>query len=627
MEYSGLNEAQAAAVRSDHPRILTLAGAGTGKTRVLTHRIARLYEDGVKPEEMLALTFTRAAGAEMKERIIQLIGEDGRDIFCNTFHAWAVKLIRQYAYRMGYTPAFSIYDTEDKTAIIDQIITDLQYQVKTKDVLDAMDKNTLYRVPLPAGDVENIIKEYTFRCKKNNAVDLDGLITGVQYLLTDSSIRDAVRERWPYIFVDEFQDTDHRQMSILDAIDPKNLFVVGDDFQSIYGFRGADVSIIMGLAEDPEYQVVKLEENYRSTAPIVTAANRLIKHNNQTEKILRNDREGPEIEIYETSRKEFEYERIIDLIALITQSTSGITVEDGKVISYSETKGLNFKDIAILGRTNKQIQEVAEALQEASIPCVIRTKSADCMESQDAKKLFAWMEAYLNPKNDAAIESVLNWPDTTVRTREKQKAEMFMLENNCSLKTALEATETAVGFLDVFRYIKEVVWENYDDDEEPSAVDLFDIIVENTGIEDEYHTKGLTNRIRTIIEIRANLVSWQEHQVEIGEPFTAAAWLEHYRMRMLETDRKEENDEDAVQIMTAHGSKGLEFEAVIIIGCNNKSFPLGKGDIEEERRLFYVAMTRAKKYLYLTRSKTRTIWGDKTEEAEPSVFLNEIYDL
>lgn len=607
MDYRGLNEAQAAAVRSDHPRILTLAGAGTGKTRVLTHRIARLYEDGLKPDEMLAMTFTRAAGAEMKERIIQLIGDDGRDIFCNTFHAWAVKLIRQYAFRLGYTESFSIYDTEDKTSIIDQIITDLQYPVKTKDVLDSMNKNTLYRVPFPKGDVENIVKEYTFRCKKNNAIDLDGLISCVQYLLTDRSIRNAVRERWPYIFVDEFQDTDHRQMYILDAINPHNLFVVGDDFQSIYGFRGADVSIIMGMAENPEYQVVKLEENYRSTAQIVSAANTLIKHNHQTEKILRNDREGPEIRLTGSQDKE---EELRFLSSIINR--------------FHEKAGINYKDIAILGRTNKQIQEAEEALQEAGIPCVIRTKSADCMESQDAKKLFTWMEAYLNPKNDAAVESILNWPDTTVQPREKQKAEMFALENDCSLKTALEATETAIGFLNIFCDIHEVRWENYDEDEEISAVDLLDIIIEQTGIIYSYEKNGLTNRIQTIKEISETIRKWQSHQVEIGEPFTAEAWLEHYRMRMLESDRQEENKEDAVQIMTAHGSKGLEFEVVIIIGCNNKSFPLGKGDIEEERRLFYVAITRAKKYLHLTRSKTRTIWGDKTEEEEPSVFLKEM---
>ena len=609
MEYSGLNKAQADAVRSDHHRILCLAGAGTGKTRVLTHRIARLYEDGVKPEEILALTFTRAAGAEMKERIIQLIGDDGKDIFCNTFHAWAVRLIRQYAYRLGYTPAFTIYDTEDKISIIEQIIKDLQYKVDVKKVLEAMDKSTLYRVPLPEGDITGIVKEYTFRCKKNNAIDLDGLIAAVEYLLTDESVQSSVRAKWPYIFVDEFQDTDHRQMGILDAINPQNLFVVGDDFQSIYGFRGADVSIIMNMAEDPEYEVIKLEENYRSTSPIVDAANSLIKHNNQTEKILRNDRKGPEIECESVINPESEWELIHTILEYLHK------------YNY-----IAYKDIAILGRTNKQIQTAAEALTAAGIPNVVRTKSADCMESHDAKKIFAWMEAFLNPQNDAAIESVLNWPEQTIRPREKQLAEMYALTNECRLKTALEATETAVKFLDIFSDMQYVRWENYDEDEEISAVDLFDIVVEQTAIVYIYHEKGLTNRIQTIREIDDTIRTWQEHQVEIGEPYTAAAWLEHYRTRMLETDRQEESHEDAVQIMTAHGSKGLEFEAVIIIGCNQKSFPLGKGDIEEERRLFYVAVTRAKKYLYLTRSTMRNTWGDKTEEAEQSIFISEMFN-
>lgn len=615
MKYDGLNEAQAAAVRSDHPRILCLAGAGTGKTRVLTHRIARLYEDGVHPDQMLALTFTRAAGAEMKERIIQLIGEDGRDIFCNTFHAWAVKLIRQYAYRLGYTPAFTIYDTDDKTAIIDQIIKDLQYDTKTKAVLDAMDKSNLYRVPFPEGDIENIVKEYTFRCKKNNAIDLDGLISAVGYLLQDEIIQRSVRETWPYIFVDEFQDTDHRQMDILDAINPENLFVVGDDFQSIYGFRGADVSIIMNMAENPEYEVVKLEENYRSTEPIITAANRLIKHNNQTEKVLRNDRKGPEIRLADMPSPEEEMLACIDII----DSIHNRFIEDWQGLD------IPYKDIAILGRTNKQIQEAAAALTAAGIPNVVRTKSADVLESQEAKKLFAWMEAILNPRDDATIEIVLNWPETTIQPREKNNVEMYMLSNDCSFKTALEATESAVGFLDMYRDIQEIVWENYDLDEEISAMDLFEYVTAGTGIVENYHDKGLINRINTIYELRDTIQSWQDHQVDIGEPYTAAAWLERYRMRMLEAVNKQEEHEDAVQIMTAHGSKGLEFEAVIIIGCNNKSFPLGRGDIEEERRLFYVALTRAKKYLYLTRSRQKSVvWGNMPKEEEESIFLQEM---
>lgn len=624
MDYSGLNKAQADAVRSDHNRILCLAGAGTGKTRVLTHRIARLYEDGVKPREMLALTFTRAAGAEMKERIIKLIGDDGRDIFCNTFHAWAVKLIRQYAYRLGYTPAFSIYDTEDKTSIIEQIITELQYDTTAKKVLEAMDNNTLYRVPFPEGDISRIVKEYTFRCKKNNAIDLDGLISAVGFLLQDKVIQDAVRDTWPHIFVDEFQDTDHRQMDILNSINPHNLFVVGDDFQSIYGFRGADVSIIMDMSENAEYEVIKLEENYRSTEPIVSAANRLIKHNNQTEKILRNDREGPALTLITALDNEEEMQLIVEKIGCLILPDVRIS---GNQIWFMCAPKMHLKDIAILGRTNKQIQEAAEALTAAGIPNVIRTKSADAMESNDAKKLFAWMEAVLNPTDDKSIQTVLNWPQMTIQPRERQKAELYQLEHVCSLKTALEATETAIGFLELYNDIQTVIYENYDSEEiaEISAVDLFDIIVENTQIKEIYHENGLNNRIRVIEELSRYLINWQAHQVEIGEPYTAEAWLEKYRLRMLETDKQEvEEEEDAVQIMTAHGSKGLEFEAVIIIGCNQRSFPLNKADIKEERRLFYVAATRAKKYLFLSRSKIRTVWGDKTEEAEESIFISEM---
>lgn len=601
-----LNEAQKQAVESNEKRILCLAGAGTGKTHVLTQRVARIVEEGLaEPWQILCLTFTRAAGAEMKERIIGLIGEEGQDIFCNTYHAWAARILRQYAFRIGLTPEFTIYDQEDRNAIIERIIDELSYKIKVKDVTDAMDKQTLYRVPI-TGDNQKIVEEYRSRCKRHNAIDLDGLIAGLQYLLTDERIQEEIRDRYKYIYVDEFQDTDHRQMEILEAINPNNLFVVGDDFQSIYGFRGADVSIIMSMAENPEYETIKLQENYRSTVPIIDAANSLIKHNNQTEKKLISHREGPETDI---------------IHAVDQEDALNFVCED---IRYLNEKGTHYKDIAILGRTNKQIQAAGAALREAEIPYKIKTTAADVLRTQEAKKLFTWMKAIINPQDDEAIGAIINWPRKTAGRQERLKAEMYALENNCSLYTALCATETATGALEIMQSIKSTIEEEYDENEDVYAFDLLTYVQKEAQINEYFNEQGRTNKISEMEQIDEEVRTWQEKKTAMGEPITAKEWLDYYAMMITEGSLPDKDDTDAVQIMTAHGSKGLEFENVFITDCYQGSFPIKAGEIEEERRLFYVAITRAKSRLVIMCPGEKKTWGNNTEKAEKSQFVDEL---
>ena len=602
-----LNAEQMQAVESNHDRILCLAGAGTGKTKTLTSRIARLYYDGVKPAEMLALTFTRAAGQEMKERVVEMIGEDGKALFCNTFHAWAVKVIRQYAFQIGYTPTFTIYDEEDREDIVKQIIDELQYRVNSKDVIEAMRKKFVYGSSITDADIQSIVSEYNFRIRKNNAIDLDGLLMGLQRLLANSQIRDILRRQWEYVFVDEFQDTDRRQMEILHVLNPKNLFVVGDDFQSIYKFRGADVTIIMDLAENPDYEVIKLEENYRSTDTIVSAANALIKYNNQTEKILKSHRKGAEIKLLEAGTEEEEALRIIDRIEL-----------------HINRDEMRYSDFAILGRTNKQIERIAEALKNAHIPCTVKTAAADVLMSADAKKLFTFMKVMLNPCDDVSITSVLNWPTMYLTHKQKLDVEMFQLENECSLYTALAATGKAERFFEIYHGIEEQIVEDYDLGEEQSAIDLLKYVINASGIMRKYEADGLLSRNRDIESIVQHVARWQEARIATGETFTAEDWLDYYVQRNVEGERVEEHLEDAVQIMTAHGSKGLEFNVVFIAGCNQKTFPMLRGDLEEERRLFYVAITRAKNQLYLTRAAMKAVWGSHEEETEKSMFIEEL---
>ena len=600
-----LNKAQEAAVNSRHPRILCLAGAGTGKTRTLTSRIARLYNEGIKTDQMLALTFTRAAGHEMKQRVIEMIGDEGKDLFCNTFHAFAAKLARRYAYKIGYTPAFTIYDEEDREAMVEQIIEDYGYNVKQKDVIKAIADYNMRSVPIKDNDIRRIHTEYLFRLRKNNAIDLDGLLLQAIRILHDVTVQAAIREQYPYVFIDEFQDTDHRQMEILRLVQPDNLFIVGDDFQSVYKFRGADVSIIMGLAEDPDYEVIKLEENYRSTIPIVTAANNLIKHNNQTEKVLISHREGEEIEQIALLDEYEEKETIEKLI------NAGLVWE-----SYSE--------IAVLGRTNKQIEEIHDHLKASGIPCTIRSRQKEVLKGNDAKKIFGWMDAVMNKRDDNAVEIALNYPLEAATKAERQKAEMFSLEHECSLYTALQATGIGAGFMERHYDIEQRIAADYDEEETVSAYDLFNYVVESLTIREYYRGLGLENRAKEIDRIAEEIQKWQSQQVEIGDTITVEDWMEYYRMRLVDGELQEEDEEDAVQLMTAHASKGLEFDTVIIAGCNQGTFPMTRGDIAEERRLFYVAMTRARNKLILTRAQEKEFYSFRTQNREESVFLNEI---
>lgn len=599
-----LNNEQKEAVFSDKNRILVLAGAGTGKTKTMVSRVARLIEDGTDPGSILLLTFTRAAAMEAKERVIALVGEKGKDIYCNTFHAWAVRVLRQFAYQIWYTPAFTIYDDEDRTDVIAAIIEELQYSIKPQDVLDAMEKHAVYSIPYDDHEIRNIVKEYDFRLRRCNAIDMNGLLSGMQTLLQKETVQELLRSRWSHVLVDEMQDTDHRQMKILDTINPENLFVVGDDFQAIYKFRGADVSIIMGLSESPEYQVIKLEENYRSTHQIVDAANKLIKHNNQTEKVLKAHRNGEEIVQLECS-DEVEEQMTIEGI-IWTAAVPG------------------YDDIAVLGRTNKQIAEIAEYLESAGIPCQIKTAADDVLASRDAKKLFDWMRAILNPTDDVSVASVLNWPTQTITKKESLKVEMFMLEKNCCLYSALGACQKVETFFSTYKSIEDLIAAEYDECEPVAALDMLNYIIEGTNIENFYIGQELHNRNKAIQRIKYAVATWQEAKAAIGESYSAEDWLEYYVMRSTEGDRIEDEKKDAVQVMTAHGSKGLEFDTVIIAGCNQGTFPMLRGgDITEERRLFYVAMTRAKNHLYLTRAKERDFYDFRTDATEPSIFLEE----
>lgn len=597
MNYDMLNPEQIQAVKSNRSRILVLAGAGTGKTATLTSRMVRLYEDGVLPKEMLALTFTKAAGQEMKERVMKQIGPGAKDIFCNTFHAFAVQIVQKYAYLVGYQPFFTIYDEEDKKSVVEGIINDYQYKQKPDDVIEAM-KNMYVRRIYPQGEMRHIIDEYNFQLKRDNALDFDMLLDKLKLLLMDRNVQDYIHSTYTHVFVDEFQDSDHRQLDILSRIDPENLFVVGDDFQSIYSFAGADVSIIMDIAEDPDYEVIKLERNYRSTQQIVYTANSLIKYNNQTEKVLKAERGGLPVTYISANDPEREAFHIAENIHRL--------LDDGKCTA---------RDIAVLTRTNKKAEAMVEALQELAVPAELKTSVRSVLQTSDIKHIMNWMEAVVNPNNDRAVRDCLRWPKSMISRKELMQVEKYALEQNLSLLDGLRALEAGNRFIEVYDSIAV--------NDESATLQMLDI-VGTLEIIKNYMDKKLDNRIRNFNNFKEILVDWELHAEVNGEDKSPLEWIRYYKLVEIDGMTEELQPENYVQVMTAHKAKGLEWDVVFVTGCNEKTFPLLRGDIEEERRICYVAVTRAKEKLFLTRPQTVTIWGNHTQDAEESRFIKEM---
>lgn len=584
IDYNTLNPEQREAVMTDYPRILTLAGAGTGKTQVLTRRIARLWEQGTDPANMLALTFTRAAGAEMKERVIGLIGDDGKRLFCNTFHAFCVELIREQADKIGYEPNFTIYDQSDSMELIAEITSDLKLKASAKAFSDTR-RGKGDRLQLAQRkQAEQIVKEYDYRLKQSNAIDLDGLIPlATSIMERHEAVRAEYRKRYRYVFVDEFQDTDKAQWELVCKwLNPINLFVVGDDFQSIYQFRGSDITIILGLAQDPEWKTVKLERNYRSTQPIITAANALIKHNTQTEKQLTTNKEGVAVEYREPQ-----------------DDTTEIT-EIRERLEKNIEAGIK---TAILTRTNKQIERARELLK--GIP--VNTTSAGANPINDglgAKHLVAWITAICNPQDDSAVKRIASPQMAKYAMLEAEKAQ---LDTNEALIDALRATDVGALFAQTHKAVSEEFIYN----------------LNRGGLHD-----AITALIRqTHFEVGQSVIkaidAWEHEQRKLGEPANAESFLNWVRLCNIAEKPAKELTADQIHLMTVHGSKGLEFDEVYIIGAAQGTFP-SKGNIEEERRLFYVAITRARERLNISRPLTISDWNGTAKATERSQFINEI---
>jgi DNA helicase-2/ATP-dependent DNA helicase PcrA len=648
-----LNESQALAVKHTDGPSLVIAGAGSGKTRVLTFKVAYLISKGVDPFNILALTFTNKAAREMKERIRVLLGNtEAMNVWMGTFHSIFARILRIEAEKIGYTPTFTIYDTDDSKSLLKNILKELQLDPKVYNpsyVLHriSMAKNNLisaYEYSINKEIVEqdkgsgrpfiaDIFANYSHRCKKANAMDFDDILFNTNLLLRNSpEALFKYQKKFRYILVDEYQDTNFAQYLIIKklAADNENICVVGDDAQSIYAFRGASIQNILNFKNDySDYKLFKLEQNYRSTKHIVGAANSLIANNrDQIKKEIWTDNE--------TGNK----------IKVLRATTDG---EEGSLVANAifETKmnhQLQNDAFAILYRTNAQSRSMEEALRKLNIPYRIYG-GLSFYRRKEIKDMLAYFRLTVNPNDEEALFRIINYPvrgigtttlERIIATAATEKISPWELLENARAYGGIlgsAAIQKLENFTVMIKSFKALV-------EKRSAYELARHITTTTGIIKaltEEDTPESINRVDNIEELlnaisdfcensssQLNLVDNQELNTEGIK--TLNIFLQDIA---LITDAEEDNsDTNKVSLMTIHAAKGLEFPYVFVVGIEENLFPgaqsvSSRADLEEERRLFYVAMTRAEKHLTLSYAENRYRWG-VLNYAEPSRFLSEI---
>lgn len=638
-----LNEAQLAPVLQKDGAMIVIAGAGSGKTRVLTYRIAHLMSQGVDPFNILALTFTNKAAREMKNRISKIVGaSEAKNLWMGTFHSIFAKILRFEADKLGYPSNFTIYDTQDSQSVIRAVIKEMYLDkdvYKYKQVYSRISsyKNSLITVKAYFNNPElmeadamakmprlgDIYKSYVDKCFKAGAMDFDDLLLKTNELLTRfPEVLAKYQNRFRYILVDEYQDTNHSQYLIVRALSDKfqNICVVGDDAQSIYAFRGANINNILNFQKDyDDVKVYRLEQNYRSTKNIVNAANNIIEKNKtRLDKIVwtAND-EGNKILVNRT----------------MTDGDEGRFVASS-IFENKMNHQMKDGDFAILYRTNAQSRAMEDALRKKDIPYRIYG-GLSFYQRKEIKDVLAYLRLVLNPKDEEALKRIINYPargigETTmerliVAANHYNRSIFEVMKNidkidlkiNAGTKNKLRDFVTTIESF-------QVVNQNYD------AFQITEHVTKKTGLFQELKKDGTPEgiaRIENIEELLNGMRDFVEEQKEIADATgSLAEFMEDVALATdLDSDK---GDDDRVALMTVHLAKGLEFPYVYIVGMEEDLFPSGmsmntRSELEEERRLFYVALTRAEKQAYLTYTQSRYRWG-KLIDAEPSRFIEEI---
>ena len=638
-----LNEAQQKpTVHKDGP-LMVIAGAGSGKTRVLTYRIAYLMQQGVDSFSILALTFTNKAAREMKARIAQIVGEsESKNLWMGTFHSVFARILRAEADRLGYPSSFTIYDTQDSERLLSSIIKELQldkdlYKVKQIRSRISSFKNSLITVrayynnpELVEADRESkrpemgsIYKEYVDRCFKAGAMDFDDLLLKTNELLNRfPDVLAKYQERFRYILVDEYQDTNHSQYLIVRALADRyqNVCVVGDDAQSIYAFRGANIQNILNFQRDyDDATVYRLEQNYRSSKTIVQAANAVIAHNqNRLEKnVWTANPEGHKIILHRSP----------------TDGEEGRYVA-GDIFERAMQTQQGYENYAILYRTNAQSRAMEDALRKRNIPYRVYG-GVSFYQRKEIKDVLAYLRLLINPYDEESLKRIINYPMRGIGQTTINKLIVAAKTHNSTLYQVLEKVQelplninagTRTKLQDFYTLMESIRTQLATLD----AFELADMVTKKVGLVSELKKEGTpeaVTRIENIEELLNGIKDFVEGQRELVD--ATGSLVEFLEDVALATDFDNEvKDQQAVSLMTIHLAKGLEFPNVYIVGLEEDLFPSAmsvntRAELEEERRLFYVALTRAEKRVTLTYTLSRYRWG-KIIDAEPSRFLAEI---
>ena len=649
----GLNAAQRAAVESYNEPSLIIAGAGSGKTRVLTTRIAYMLAQGVSPHSILALTFTNKAAREMQERIEKMVGANSRYICMGTFHSVFSRILRENADALGYPKEYTIYEPTDsknllKTIIKERNLNDEKYKPNVIASRISMAKNNLItpgayiqNTMLAAEDRQmqipefgNLYAEYCRRCKLNGAMDFDDLLLQTNILFRDRpDILARYQERFQYVLVDEYQDTNNAQYIIVRRLAQfhSRICVVGDDAQSIYSFRGAKIENILSFQRDyPQAKVFKLEQNYRSTQTIVDAANSVIDHNSRRlkKRCFSEGASGEKIRIFKAYTDREEADMIVSDLRDRVREGSG-----------------NWSDAAILYRTNNQSQALENALRQKGIPYLIY-KGSSFYDHKEVKDILSYFRLIINPRDNEAFKRIINTPargigDTTVARIEaiaqSRQVSMWEAVDTMVEQTPADAVERAIvkKVTEFVALIRSLSLER----EQKGLYDFGMEVAVRSGLLPFYrlqNTPEAQSAVGNLEEVVNSMQMFYEQveaeirngEREEHETATVEEWLQNLMLLTDMDNQENEEDKDRVTLMTVHSAKGLEYEYIYVVGCEENLFPSQRAletvdGIEEERRLFYVALTRAKSLATLSCVDMRFKWGNM-EFSKPSRFLAEI---
>ncbi|MBA4548409.1 DNA helicase PcrA [Thermoactinomyces intermedius] len=629
----GLNPMQQKAVETTEGPVLIVAGAGSGKTRVLTHRVAYLLsEKQVHPWNILAITFTNKAAREMKERIVSLVGPRAEEIWISTFHAMCVRILRRDIDQLGMSRNFTILDTSDQLSVIKQVLKEENLDPKKFEPRSLLNQISHAKNQL-AGPAEmkqgarnffeqvaaDVYEKYQEKLRANQSLDFDDLLMEtVRLFQSRPEVKEYYQRKFKYIHVDEYQDTNHAQYVLVQMLAEhhRNICVVGDSDQSIYRFRGADIRNILHFEQDyPDAVQIKLEQNYRSTKNILQAANHLIAHNTERKpkELWTANEEGSKIQLFEASTEQEE--------AFYIAETISNGIKEGK----------RYSDYAVLYRTNAQSRVIEEVMMKSNIPYTV-VGGIKFYERKEIKDLLAYLRLIVNPHDDLSLSRIINVPRRGVGAASLEKIQNYAAQNGISMfeallemehiglsKRTLKPLETFVGFVRELHAMIEYL----------SAVEMTEEVLQRSGYREELKKEKTIEAASRLENIDEFLSVAQEFEKR-NEDKTLISFLTDLALisDVDQLDEEEEKNAESVALMTLHSAKGLEFPHVFLVGLEEGIFPHmrsldDESEMEEERRLAYVGLTRAEKVLHLTRARTRTIFG-QTSSNLPSRFLREI---